>query len=326
MKTVILDAFSIKDGKLRFEDEKNEFWGKYYEASNRAIKMYSDLYRKGKLNDICDYITKHETKDGYTVISFVIDRDKLSDDFIKEIEEKYPDNGLLDCTKQSPCTYCRCIGFNFRPYSTYRSTCGCVGRSFEHPFVMGFYPKDANDFYEIASSDPVKAGIEVIKRMWGESDIASQTEEEYYLKQEEEAKLDMNLYNAFIIAKKVFNFLVELEVYDTAGVTVEPYVKTNYQSRITDTGDYIVTIYYSYPGGEIHPYSDVTYHSAFNPDDEYKDIFKINKNKISVISSEMQNKFSVGEDDIFSEYRDWFGENIKSFESAIKEDIEKLFS
>ncbi len=179
-KTIIMDSLFIEDGEILQREEESKIWGKYNKTSNINARMLFDLYHSGWLEKNAEYVAEHNAKNGGTEIDFVLDRDKIPQDIVDEMNRKYPGNSLEECKKFSHCEYSGTIGLVYIPYSSYRDICGCVGRSFESPLVMGFYPKDCFDFYEIAKTQGiVSAAIEVIKRMHDESDVKAQTTEEH---------------------------------------------------------------------------------------------------------------------------------------------------
>ena len=179
---VILDYFCLIDGKPEYRDENNEFWGKIYKECNIMINLYNSLYQTGELKQISEYLLEYDVPDKPNIkaLAFVIDSDKFTEEFLTRMDKEHPGHLLREINKFRPCEYCGCIGLNDFCIPSYRDTYGTVGRSFEHPFVTGFYPKDCDDFWTIwHEKSAVEAGIEVIKRAYRLSDVKPMTSEEY---------------------------------------------------------------------------------------------------------------------------------------------------
>lgn len=182
-ETIILDAIAISPaGEIELfpTDNNSDVFNKINAKRNIAVNMYFELYKTDRLAGICEYYTEHVGTDNFKVIDFVIDRTKLNDEFIKEMNQKFPGNGLDECAEYCHCHFSNAIGLANRPFSSFRDFYGTVSRSFEHPFVMSFFPEDCYDFKNIASTkNTTDACIEIIKRMWNESETKPMSCEEY---------------------------------------------------------------------------------------------------------------------------------------------------
>ena len=180
LDTILFDA----DGTPVMCGPGNEFWAKYNAQANLHLNLYYDLYRSGELEKLAEYSTRHSsTKDPTkTYFDFVLDLDKLPKELIAKLNEKHPGNWIDDilADKCSPCSFCGCYGLVLMPYKSYRDVCGTISSSWESPLVEAFHYPDCNDFWKIKQGQGAReAGIEVIKRFWGDSDTKAMTQEEY---------------------------------------------------------------------------------------------------------------------------------------------------
>lgn len=126
-ETIILDSISVSpagETELYDTDTGNNSLNEYNKKRNIAVSMYSELYRTGRLAGICEYCTEHYGDDGFKVIDFVIDRSKLTDGFITEMNSKFPGNGLDECIRYDHCDFCNAIGLVNRPFSCFRDFYG----------------------------------------------------------------------------------------------------------------------------------------------------------------------------------------------------------
>ena len=189
IKTVLMDeiALNIITGEqvdFESEDEKSTtFWNGANVQANVARRMYFDLYQNGRLGDIAEYITEHIANDdkNIKVVTFVIDYNKLSKEFIDEMEEKFPNSGLKTAGERGGCIYSGATGLVCFAFRSYRDWYGSVGSTFEHPFVQGFYPATVSEFADIRKTQgAVASAIAVVKTCWGEEGACyRQTTEEY---------------------------------------------------------------------------------------------------------------------------------------------------
>ena len=180
---IILDSIELSGDTFipALRDEKSEFWKEYNIQANKAIRMYYNLYGSGKLESISEYYTEHTGTDDYRIIDFVIDTEKLSPEFIQEMEEKYPGNGLAEADSRRPCHFIGCIGLNNIPYRTYRDINGMIGSSFEHPLTMRLNTDEAYAVYDIAQKSPVNAAIACIKLSWDEDSVTAGIKESEFV-------------------------------------------------------------------------------------------------------------------------------------------------
>ncbi len=182
---IILDTILFNaDGTPVMFELGNVFWDKYNTQANLHINLYYDLYQSGELEKLAEYSVRHpQTKDPTkTYFDFVLDLDKLPKELIAKLNKKYPGNWIDDilADKCSPCSFCGCYGLVLMPYKSYRDICGTVSSSWESPLVEAFHYPDCDDFWKIKQDQGAReAGIEVIKRFWGESDTKAMTQEEY---------------------------------------------------------------------------------------------------------------------------------------------------
>ena len=172
-RTIIMDSILIDGNKPHLYDTEtsSEFRNRYNSSANKAVLMYYDMWQKGTLNEISEYVMEHTTKDGGKVIHFVIDVDKLGDEGIGRLCTEYPDmaDTLKECRGWTPCIYARAIGLVDICYKTYRDGGGdCIGSSWEHPITQTLSTAGTNRLYEMTEKDPVKGCIELLKAVWGE--------------------------------------------------------------------------------------------------------------------------------------------------------------
>ncbi len=166
-KTAIADWFCVlPDGTPEFRPTDNKFWKDYNERANKNIKMFYGLYKSGELESLSEYFsTKDDKKEpDIKYVYFVIDVEKISDEFVKRMNKRYPGNSLNDIPKMGVCDYTQCIGLIDQPYTSYRDNCGCVSRSFELPSAMYISNAECHKLSKIAREQgPVQSGIELFK-------------------------------------------------------------------------------------------------------------------------------------------------------------------
>ena len=198
MKNILVEEICYVNGELELADENNKYWGKKYKQTNMAAKMFDYLYKNGKLNDICSYTAEHTAPDGAFVLNMVIDRDALTEEFVNEMEEKFPGNGLKEVPQWSPCRETGLKGIICSPYRTYRDWYGTVGSSFEHPYVQGFFPGTLCELEKVKESKGLIAvAIALIKTCWDEEGgCHRETAEEYEKAIEEYEKAVESMYEA----------------------------------------------------------------------------------------------------------------------------------
>jgi len=176
-ENIIMDCITIlKDGTVDLKKDGDvEELKKVHEEMNININMYFELYKTGELAEICEYITEHQPKDaepayaGSTDINFIIDRNKLTEEKLQELDERFPGNTLRASADYVPCIYTHCIGLNYRVHKAYRSNCGCVGSTWEHPFVY-YMPNET--CYKLQDMKPLEAAMYTIQWLWGEEKAA----------------------------------------------------------------------------------------------------------------------------------------------------------
>ena len=182
MDEIVFDA-NGNQIDFRPEDEKTtKFWNGANVQTNIARRMYAYLYQNNRLSGIAEYVTEHiDEKDNAKVINIVIDYDKLTPEFINEMEERFPNNGLKNVANWGVCRYSGTTGLVNFAYKSYRDWYGTIGSSFEHPYVQGFLPKTINEFRRIQDEQgTVASAIAVIHTVWNEDGkCVIQTAEEY---------------------------------------------------------------------------------------------------------------------------------------------------
>lgn len=184
-KTVLLECISYKNNNpndLVLVSEDNPYWQKIAKQENIAAKMYDYLRKENRLNDICEYITEHVAENtGDLLVDFVIDKSKLSEEFIEEMEQKFPGNGLKSVDNWRGDDYTGFKGIAQSAVGTYRDWYGTIGRAFEHPCISAFYPGTVEKIAEICTNQSMTAGaIATIKTLWDEEGgVDAQTAEEY---------------------------------------------------------------------------------------------------------------------------------------------------
>lgn len=150
---IIVDCIIYnKDGTFRTYSPSNDV----LIARNDTLNAYNELIKSGRMEQIASYVRKQEyagsTPENDTVsYSFVFDPANITDDELATLHEKYPKEkiSLTRTERFDPCVTCGCVALACGGMSTYRDTYGCVGRSWEHPFIQAFYPPDCNEVYEV---------------------------------------------------------------------------------------------------------------------------------------------------------------------------------
>ena len=100
-------------------------------------------------------------------------------------------------------------------------------------------------------------------------------------------------------AMGAFELLDWLSACECGGVKSKPNIQSVTSRR--DGGKVLVDVAYSYDS-EIHPYSDVWYHSGYDPEDIFHDIFEVTEKRIRITAAH-ENRHLVGCEDIFKDYR-----------------------
>ena len=114
---------------------------------------------------------------------------------------------------------------------------------------------------------------------------------------------------------KTFEFLDWLDACECGGIKAPPHI-------IGVTGKkkgnkILVDVAYHYDAA-IHPYSDVIYHTYYDPKDIYHDIFSVSADGMIKVEEGHENERLIGYDDIFYEYRSCYKEYVEKFEETIK--------
>lgn len=165
-KKIILDSITIEGNEVCLRDERNEFWAEYNKQSNINTEMYYNLYKSGELEKISDYCTSNII-DGAIIVDFIISTENLSEDFLNEMDRRFPGNSFRadTCT----CNVTRTTGMSFLVKPTYRDNNGVISKRMEHPFVDRF----SNEVCDtLAKMTPLEAAKEVIYLMWKDVDVA----------------------------------------------------------------------------------------------------------------------------------------------------------
>ena len=100
-------------------------------------------------------------------------------------------------------------------------------------------------------------------------------------------------------ARDAFELLDWLDACECGGVKNKPDIQSVTGRR--EGKKVIVDVAYRYES-VIHPYSDVWYHSSYDPRDVYHDIFEVSEKGIRITAAH-ENRLLVGCEDIFHEYR-----------------------
>lgn len=169
-KTAIADYIIIlPDGSPEFFPLNNKFWHDYNERANNNIKMFYGLYKTGELENISEFFRVNTFKKDTNkkVVEFVIDVEKLTDEFVERMNKEYPENDLNTIPQMMTCYYTNCIGIAHQCYCTYRETDGIISTSFELPTVINLKTKSCCELGEIADKEgALQAGIALFKMFY----------------------------------------------------------------------------------------------------------------------------------------------------------------
>ena len=164
-KKIILDSITIEGDEVCLRDERNEFWAEYNKQSNINTKMYYNLYQSGELEKISDYCTSNII-DGAIIVDFIISTENLSEDFLDEMDRRFPGNSFR--TDTYTCSVTRTTGMSFLVKPTYRDNNGVISKRMEHPLVDRFSNTVCDALSKMTPLDAAKA---VISLWWKEFNV-----------------------------------------------------------------------------------------------------------------------------------------------------------
>lgn len=132
--------------------------------ANRQALAY--LYEKSILATISDYLMEIKGENPGRDIYFVCDIDKMLP-YQAELKERFPENDIFE--ERTPCIYSGCVSVT-STMSTYRETCGCVGKSWEVGLIKNLDGQTASKIAAVKKAlGPVQSGINAINAFVGDS-------------------------------------------------------------------------------------------------------------------------------------------------------------
>ena len=150
------------------KESKNEEDKPYCELFNKITAVYDRLYKSGELFKICNIVDVNYNKKADLIVDFAFDFDKLPENIKSELTEIFKGGPIKDINMLTPCLESGTVGLAHLCKKTYRSNCGCVGSTWEHPFIEELGSGTLGRINEVRVIEgELAAAIFTLNALWG---------------------------------------------------------------------------------------------------------------------------------------------------------------